>query len=228
VRSHALKGKAKVSAVLGAACGVLFLSANARAAVPHPTHPPHPGVSSTPPPFRNPHPTHPVANPTPLPQHPQHGGGSGTCPGVPVACPAQAPCQAGAKVSKLFYAYPGRDRNLTASGFFTMGGGSNGIDPLSEGGSLSLTDDDGNVILEMPQLQFSQAGGSFVASNEQGMVQISPLTRGYAFSFIFESPQFPPRFFVVRYHLCLNIGDDGIWDSVVCQKKPGGGFLCHQ
>ncbi len=225
MRSHAFKGRAKVSALLTAACGVLLVSASPSfARVPHPTHPPRPIVPLTPPPFRNPHPTHPVANPTPVPPH----AGGGSCPGVPVACPQQAPCRAGAKVSKLFYAYPGRDRNLRASGFFTVGGGSNGIKPVSEGGSLSLSDDGGNVILGMPQLQFTQSGASFVASNEQGVVQISPLLRGFAFSFTFDNPQFAPGFFAVRYDLCLNIGDDGMWDSVVCQKKPGGGFICHQ
>jgi hypothetical protein len=29
------------------------------------------------------------------------------------------------------------------------------------------------------------------------------------------------------YQVCLSIGDDGIYEQIVCQPKSQDGFLCH-
>jgi len=101
------------------------------------------------------------------------------------------------------------------------------MDPVADGGSLSLTDETGAVILEIPTLEFEKTGNSFTATNEQGSVTIAPFAGMYSFSFSFDHPNFPPGFFRVLYHLCLSVGDDGMDEQIVCQKKPKGGFLCH-
>jgi hypothetical protein len=147
---------------------------------------------------------------------------------VALACPMAAACDMRTKISKLFYAYPGSQRNLRASGYFSLDQKSNGIDPVNDGGSLTLTDETGAVILEMPALQFEKTGDAFTATNEQGSVRIAPFAGIYTFEFSFDHPNFPPRFFRVLYHMCLSIGDDGMDEQIVCQKKPNGGFLCHR
>jgi len=138
-----------------------------------------------------------------------------------------APCSMSTKISKLLYAYPGSQRSLRASGVFSLDQESNGMDPVADGGSLSLTDETGAVILEIPTLEFEKTGNSFTATNEQGSVTIAPFAGMYSFSFSFDHPNFPPGFFRVLYHLCLSVGDDGMDEQIVCQKKPKGGFLCH-
>ena len=186
---------------------------------PRPTRVPRiPRFNPTPPAAQN-TPTPTLEPSTPTPQQPATDQ---------AACPAQPTFRFQTKVSKLFYAYPGTDRNLHASGFFSLNPQSNGFDPLHEHSSLSLTDDDGVVILSMPDVQFIDDGSSgFSASNEQGFVTITPFAGTYAFSFAFDDPHFAPGFFRVRYHLCLNVGDDGISEAIVCQPKPRDGFLCH-
>jgi len=188
------------------------------------------------------HPTHPVHNPSvshpmhpPRPTRTPRGGQVTATPTTTptphfVACPEQPDHVLSGRVTKLFYAYPGTDRNLHASGFFQVDFFSNGIHPDTEPASLTLTDDDGNVILGMPDIKFMDTGdGSFSASNVQGFVSIRPFGGMYAFEFSFDNPDFPPNFFVVRMHLCMNLGDDGIGlIPLVCQHKSRGGFLCHQ
>lgn len=189
-----------------------------------PRHPlPNPGLAH---PVHPPHPTHilrgtatptPVVQPTPTPQLNS------------VPCPAEPTYLFNTKVSKLFYAYPGTARTLHASGFFRLYPSSNGISPTTEAASLTLTDDDGVVILGMPNIQFIATGdGGFAASNDQGFVSISLFAGAYAFSFTFDNPDFPAGFFRFRYHLCLNVGDDGISETIVCQAKPNHGFICHE
>jgi len=187
-----------------------------------PQHPVHnPSVS---------HPAHP-ARPTRTPRSPR-GTATPTTTPTPhfVTCPAQPDHILSGRVTKLFYAYPGTQRNLHASGFFPVDFFSNGIHPDTEPASLTLTDDDGEIILGMPDIHFSDTGGgSFSASNEQGFVTIRPFAGMYSFEFSFDRPDFPPNFFRVRMHLCMNLGDDGIGSiSIVCQHKSRGGFLCHQ
>jgi len=196
------------------------------------------------------HPMHPVRPPRPTLNHPQHPvhpprptrtpfGQTTPTPGAQAtptptlnvqSCPAEATHSLGGRLSKLFYAYPGSQRNLHASGFFQADFFSNGIHPATEPASLTLTDNtNGEVILDMPSIQFTDTGGgNFSASNEQGFVEISQIVGMYAFSFTFENPNFPPGFFRVSYDLCLNVGDDGMSIRIVCQHKPRGGFLCHQ
>ena len=192
--------------------------------------------------FVHPHPQHPVHNPGTT--HPMHAPRPTRTPrsqqGTPVvqptptphfqSCPAQPDHVLSARVSKLFYAYPSPQRVLRASGLFNVDYFSNGIHPATEPASLTLTDDDGAVILSMPDIRFSDTGGgSFSASNEQGFVSIRPFAGMSAFDFTFDKPNFPPGFFRVRLHLCLNIGDDGFGSiSIVCQHKTRGGFVCHQ
>ncbi len=88
------------------------------------------------------------------------------------------------------------------------------------------------VILRMPALQFQQSGAhSFSSSNEQGFVTVAPFGGAHGFEINFDRPEFPPGFTLdvkLEYFLCLNIGDDGVFDRIVCQPKPGGGFLCHE
>jgi len=118
---------------------------------------------------------------------------------------------------------------LEASGSFQLQPFSNGISPATEAASLTLTDDDGAVVLNMPDIRFLDTGnGSFSASNEQGFVTIRPFAGNHTFSFRFDNPAFPAGFFRVRFQLCLNIGDDGMSKTIVCQHKPHGGFVCHQ
>ena len=192
--------------------------------------------------YVHPHPQHPVRDPSQ--SHPLHPPRPTRTPrnqqGTPVvqptptphfqSCPAQPDHVLSARVSKLFYAYPGGQRSLTASGFFNVDYFSNGIHPATEPASLTLTDDDGAVILGMSNIQFMDTGGgSFSASNEQGFVSIRPFAGTYAFNFTFDNPTFPPGFFRVRLYLCMNIGDDGFGSiQIVCQHKARGGFLCHQ
>ena len=139
-----------------------------------------------------------------------------------------APCEAGAKLSKLFYAYPGRDRSLRARGFFLPLWHSNGVHPLDETGSLTLVDDSGTTVLQMQDLKFEPTGDSFTATTDQGYLSIGPFAKEWFFQFSFTNPNFPPGFFRVHMKMCLNIGDDGIVRDINCQKKPFGGFLCHQ
>jgi hypothetical protein len=192
----------------------------------HPQHPVHPGVT---------HPVHPTRAPRPT-RTPRGGGGAETpvVPPTPTphfqSCPAPPDHELSARLTKLFYAYPSPQRVLRASGFFNVDYYSNGIHPTTEPASLTLTDDDGAVILSMPNIQFSDTGGgSFSASNDQGYVSIRPFAGMSAFDFTFDNPNFPPNFFRVRLHLCFNIGDDGFGAiSIVCQHKTRGGFVCHQ
>jgi len=192
--------------------------------------------------YVHPHPQHPVSDPSVA--HPTHaarptrtprgGGGTPVVPPTPTpvihACPAPPDHALSARVTKLFYAYPSPQRVLRASGFFNVDSFSNGIHPATEPSSLTLTDDDGAVILSMPNIQFSDLGdGNFSASNEQGYVNIRPFAGMQAFDFTFEKPNFPDGFFRVRLHLCFNIGDDGFGTiAIVCQHKTRGGFVCHQ
>jgi hypothetical protein len=207
--------------LVGALCAVLPALSAAT-----PTRPVHPSLAHPS------HPVHPARSPRPT-RTPRDGGTPVVVPTpTPVvrSCPALPSHQLGARVTKLFYAYPGTQRNLRASGFFDVDFLSNGLNPPAEQASLTLTNDDGDVILGMPDLRFSDTGkGSFAASNEQGYVSIRKFGGSYAFDFSFDKPNFAPDFFEVRMHLCLNIGDDGFRPvSIVCQKKPRGGFLCHQ
>jgi len=192
-----------------------------------PTRPQHP--------VHNPSASHPAHAPRPTRTPRTHGTSTPTVTPTAhvVSCPAQPDHVLSGRVTKLFYAYPGTQRNLHASGFFQVDFFSNGIHPDSEPASLTLTDDNGALILGMPDIHFMDTGGgSFSASNEQGFVSIRPFggTAGtYAFEFSFDNPDFPPNFFDVRMHLCMNIGDDGIGSvAIVCQHKARGGFLCHQ
>jgi len=190
-------------------------------------------------PNRSPHPVRSVNAPhPPHSTRPPRGGTPTPTAGIPPtatpgsngqACPAQPTFRLLTKVSKLFYAYPGTERTLRASGFFRVDQTvSNGISPATENASLTLTDDDGVIILSMPSLQFqAMSDGSFAASNDQGFVLIAPFAGAYSFRFQFDHPNFAPGFFRVRYHLCMNIGDDGISEQIVCQPKNNDGFLCH-
>jgi hypothetical protein len=203
---------------------LLALPTLSSAAPDRPRHPlPNPGMAH---PVHPPHPTHivrgtatptAVVQPTPTPQLNS------------VPCPAEPTYLFTTKVSKLFYGYPGGGRTLHASGFFRLDPFSNGLSPTTEPASLTLTDDNGVVILGMPHIQFvSTGGGGFAASNDQGFVSFSPFAGAYMFSFTFDNPNFPPGFFRFRYHLCLNVGDDGMSETLVCQMKPNDGFVCHE
>ena len=210
-----------VSLASGLFLGLSTLSSADPTRPQHPVH--NPSVS---------HPMHPT-RPTRTPRAPR-GTPTPTMTPTPhfVGCPEQPTHVLSGRVTKLFYAYPGTQRNLHANGFFQVDFFSNGIHPDTEPASLTLTDDDGALILGMPDIQFSDTGGgSFSASNEQGFVSIRPFGSGgtYAFEFSFDKPSFPANFFRVRMHLCMNLGDDGIGSiSIVCQHKSRGGFLCHQ
>jgi hypothetical protein len=211
--------------VSGLAVGGLVLAlstlSSAQYVHPHPQHPVH-----------SPSTSHPVHPPRPTRTPPFNGTPTPQPTPTPhfVSCPAQPDHILSGRVTKLFYAYPSAQRSLQASGFFQVDYFSNGIHPATEPASLTLTDDDGAVILGMPDIKFSDTGGgSFSASNDQGFISIRPFAGTYQFNFTFDQPNFPPDFFRVRLHLCMNIGDDGIGSiSIVCQHKSRGGFLCHQ
>ena len=174
-------------------------------------------------------PHHPRTDPGTRPAHrPRQTPTPALCPGAPVSCPLSAPCLGPAKIAKLFYAYPGRDRSLHTRGLWSLNPRSNGIDPVNEGGTVTLTDDSGAIILGMSVASFQPAGANFTSVNDQGSVSVGKYTGKYLFQIQFTQPNFPPGFFRVRYHLCMNIGDDGFQDSIVCQPKPFGGFICHQ
>ena len=212
------RASGRVSFTIGLLYGVALLMARLAAA--HPVHTIHGPTGPTHPHAPHQGPGHPGVTPTPAP--------ADACPGVPVACPMPAPCTMRTKISKLFYAYPGSQRSLRASGFFYLDQKSSGIDPVNDGGSLTLTDATGAVVLDMPSLQFEPDGAGFTATNEQGSVRIAPFAGIYSFQFSFDHPDFPPGYFSVLYHMCLSIGDDGMVEQIVCQKKPNGGFLCHR
>ncbi len=178
-------------------------------------------------PLRRPIPVH-----RPLPVHLNHGPHKAStpvpsCPGVPVACPMPAPCQAQAKVWKVFYAYPGHSNTVRSLGNFALDAHSDGLNP-GDSGSVTLTDDSGAIILQLQSLQFETQGATLAASNDQGSVSVWPFAGQFSYEFKFDTPNLPPGFFRFRYNICMNVGDDGFQQSVVCQQKPFGGFVCHE
>ncbi len=82
--------------------------------------------------------------------------------------------------------------------------------------------------MRVPSLQFEQTGpNSFIGRSDQGELSISQFQNGYNFSFTLDDPGFPRDYFSVVFDLCLTIGDDGVYEQIVCQPKPNSGFLCH-
>jgi hypothetical protein len=107
---------------------------------------------------------------------------------------------------------------------------SNGIDPDHEIGSFALVDKDNITVLQMPRLDFRPDGGSgWIAENEHGFITLLPKSSGdgYYFQLQYNDPSFPPGYFSVIYQMCLSIGDDGVYEQIVCQPKSRDGFLCH-
>ena len=188
-------------------------------------------------PTRQPRPTRPVRSPrpprtpvlmeTPTPT-PTSNAGTDACPSAPAVCPASPACLTRNRLGKLFYAYPGTDRTVEASGFFKLNRASNGINLAHELGSLALVDERGGTVLQMASLRFIRSGPDrFVATTGEGTVTISPSQDGYDFAFTFDDPGLPAGYFSLYFDLCLSVGDDGIFERIVCQPKPRGGLLCH-
>lgn len=130
----------------------------------------------------------------------------------------------------MYYRYPGPASVITSKpGEFRLNRLSNGIDPSTETGSFSLTDENGVVVVHMPHLVFRPDGTGWIAETGDGWVRVAPkkVGPGYVFQYQYNTPQFPPGYFSVVYQMCLSIGDDGIDEQIVCQQKPRDGFLCH-
>ncbi len=153
--------------------------------------------------------------------------GPQSCPGVPVTCPAHPACKTGNRLGKLYFAYPGTDRVVSASGYLRLNQNSNGIHPSSEPASLALVDMDSKTVISLPNLHFEPSGDGWVADTGDAIVTLTPSSRGYTFTLRIDNPMFPPGYFSVFYQMCLSIGDDGIDEQIVCQQKPNDGFLCH-
>jgi hypothetical protein len=147
-------------------------------------------------------------------------------------CRTMPPNAGDTRLNHIFYAYPGADRTLRASGTWRTPRGSNGIDFANETGSVSLLDSQGGLMIEMTDLHFSATSdSSYAASTSAGFVSVQAISGGYSFSVQLDDPTdliIPPDLFSGAQHLCVQIGDDGAWERFVCQIKPNGGFLCHE
>lgn len=169
-----------------------------------------------------------TATATAVPNDPPSGPQS--CPGVPVTCPAPPACRTGNKIGQLYYKHPLPDPILTTKiGELRLNRASNGFDPVSEGGSFALLDKDNQLVAHMPNLTFRANGSGWIAEHELGWVTLSPAPaeNGYYFQLQYNTPDFPPGYFSVVFQMCLSIGDDGIYEQIVCQPKARGAFLCH-
>lgn len=201
--------------------------------IPRPTRPPGPRQTVLPPATATPtfaaNPSNPVPTATAT-ATPTAVLGPQSCPGVPVTCPQPPACKTGNKIGQMYYKYPASVPIITNKpGEMRLNRNSNGIDPDRETGSFSLTDKDGIVVAQMPNLVFQRQGSGWIAETPDGWVRIAPkeVGPGYVFQFQYNTPQFPPGYFSVVYQLCLSIGDDGIDEQIVCQPKARDGFLCH-
>lgn len=156
--------------------------------------------------------------------------GSQSCPGVPVTCPVPPACRTGNKIGQLYYKHPLPDPIITTKvGEMRLNRASNGFDPVREGGSFALLDKDNQLVAHMPNLTFRANGNGWIAEHELGWVTISPAPsqNGYYFQLQYNAPNFPPGYFSVVFQMCLSIGDDGIYEQIVCQPKARDAFLCH-
>jgi hypothetical protein len=157
--------------------------------------------------------------------------GPQSCPGIPVTCPIPPACQTGNKIGQLYYKHPLPAPDITTKvGEFQLNPSSNGINPDFESGSFSLADKDNKIIALMPSLTFRPDGTGWIAENERGWVKVSPVRgkdRRYNFQIQYNNVNLPPGYFSVVYQMCLSIGDDGIYEQIVCQPKSRDAFLCH-
>lgn len=199
--------------------------------IPRPTRPPGPHRTI----FVPPTPTPPVGNPGEAPTSTPTVTaspvvGPQSCPGIPVTCPQPPACPTGNKIGQLYYKYPvAAPVIVTKPSEIRLHRASNGIFPDTEIGSFSLTDKDGVVVVQMPRLEFRREGNGWRAETPEGWVMLSPkeVGPGYIFQLQFNNPDFPPGYFSVVYQMCFSVGDDGVYEQIVCQPKPRGGFLCH-
>jgi hypothetical protein len=156
--------------------------------------------------------------------------GPQSCPGIPVPCPAQPACRTGNKIGQLYYKHPVAAPIITNKvGEFRLNPVSNGIHPGVERGSFSLVDKDDQVVALMTDLEWVPDGTGWRAENADGWVKVwpSPAERGYFFQVQYNTPNFPPGYFSVVFQMCLNIGDDGVHEQIVCQPKARDAWLCH-
>lgn len=198
--------------------------------IPRPTRPPGPRQTIVAPPSATPT-GFPGGAVTPTPTAtPTVVIGPQTCPGVPVTCPQPPACPTGNKIGQLYYKYPAAAPIIsTKPSEFRLHRRSNGIFPDTEVGSVSLTDKDGVVVVHMPRLEFRRDGNGWRGETPDGWVTLAPkeVGPGYTFQLQFNNPNFPPGYFSVVYQMCFSIGDDGVYEQIVCQPKPRDGFLCH-
>lgn len=156
--------------------------------------------------------------------------GPQSCPGIPVTCPAQPACRTGNKIGQLYYKHPVDLPIFTNKvGEFRLNPVSNGIHPAVEPGSFSLVDKDDQIVALMTDLQWVADGNGWRAENADGWVKIWPshAERGYFFQVQYNTPNLPPGYFSVVFQMCLNIGDDGVHEQIVCQPKARDAWLCH-
>ncbi|MBI3783930.1 MAG: hypothetical protein HY270_11065 [Deltaproteobacteria bacterium] len=157
--------------------------------------------------------------------------GPQSCPGVPVTCPQRPACVTGNRLGQLYYRLPVPDPIVTTRvSEMRLNANSNGIDPIHETGSFALVDKDNVTVLQMPRLDFvSDGNGGWIARNEHGWVSLVPKSAGsgYYFQLQYNDPNFPPGYFSVVYQMCLSIGDDGVYEQIVCQPHARDAFLCH-
>ena len=93
-----------------------------------------------------------------------------------------------------------------------------------------MVDQFGQTVMQMPELDFvSDGSGGWIARNQHGYVSLVPKSAGagYYFQFQYNDPNFPPGYFSVTYQMCLSIGDDGVYEQIVCQPHARDAFLCH-